>query len=77
MHVFRVETHRDLSSWTRILVQGCHAAAELIKEVTVGECCGEGIHTGSPLPCTRTQVSWQGPAPRGAAAAAAAVQAVG
>ncbi|XP_057257937.1 beta-2-syntrophin [Pezoporus wallicus] len=36
MHVFRVETHRDLSSWTRILVQGCHAAAELIKEVTVG-----------------------------------------
>ncbi|NXK11318.1 SNTB2 protein, partial [Herpetotheres cachinnans] len=36
MHVFRVETHRDLSSWTRVLVQGCHAAAELIKEVTVG-----------------------------------------
>ncbi|XP_065519129.1 beta-2-syntrophin [Lathamus discolor] len=36
MHVFRVETHRDLSSWTRILVQGCHAAAELIREVTVG-----------------------------------------
>ncbi|XP_068812043.1 beta-2-syntrophin isoform X2 [Struthio camelus] len=36
MHVFRVETHRDLSSWTRILVQGCHAAAELIKEVSVG-----------------------------------------
>ncbi|XP_023790211.1 beta-2-syntrophin [Cyanistes caeruleus] len=36
MHVFRVETHRDLSAWTRVLVQGCHAAAELIKEVTVG-----------------------------------------
>ncbi|XP_037265361.1 beta-2-syntrophin isoform X1 [Falco rusticolus] len=36
MHVFRVETHRDLSSWTRVLVQGCHAAAELMKEVTVG-----------------------------------------
>ncbi|XP_053126644.1 beta-2-syntrophin isoform X2 [Hemicordylus capensis] len=36
MHVFRVETHRDLSSWTRILVQGCHAAAELIKEVSLG-----------------------------------------
>ncbi|NXF87434.1 SNTB2 protein, partial [Eubucco bourcierii] len=36
MHVFRVETHRDLSCWTRVLVQGCHAAAELIKEVTVG-----------------------------------------
>ncbi|NXL36728.1 SNTB2 protein, partial [Glaucidium brasilianum] len=36
MHVFRVETHRDLSSWTRVLVQGCHAAAELVKEVSVG-----------------------------------------
>ncbi|NXJ63574.1 SNTB2 protein, partial [Rostratula benghalensis] len=36
MHIFRVETHRDLSSWTRVLVQGCHAAAELIKEVSVG-----------------------------------------
>ncbi|XP_062997526.1 beta-2-syntrophin [Elgaria multicarinata webbii] len=36
MHVFRVETHRDLSSWTRILVQGCHAAAELVKEVSLG-----------------------------------------
>ncbi|XP_054856193.1 beta-2-syntrophin [Eublepharis macularius] len=36
MHVFRVETHRDLSSWTRILVQGCHSAAELIKEVSLG-----------------------------------------
>ncbi|XP_030437165.1 beta-2-syntrophin isoform X2 [Gopherus evgoodei] len=35
MHVFRVETHRDLSSWTRMLVQGCHTAAELIKEVSV------------------------------------------
>ncbi|XP_072823725.1 beta-2-syntrophin isoform X2 [Vicugna pacos] len=32
----RVETHRDLSTWTRILVQGCHAAAELIKEVSLG-----------------------------------------
>ncbi|XP_033012971.1 beta-2-syntrophin [Lacerta agilis] len=36
MHIFRVETHRDLSSWTRILVQGCHAAAELVKEVSLG-----------------------------------------
>ncbi|XP_034031546.1 beta-2-syntrophin isoform X2 [Thalassophryne amazonica] len=35
-HVFRVETHWDLSSWTRALVQGAHAAAELIKEVSVG-----------------------------------------
>ncbi len=36
-HVFRVETHWDLSSWTRALVQGAHAAAELIKEVSIGE----------------------------------------
>ncbi|XP_049642390.1 beta-2-syntrophin [Suncus etruscus] len=36
MHLFRVETHRDLSTWTRVLVQGCHAAAEIIKEVSLG-----------------------------------------
>ncbi|XP_015417254.1 PREDICTED: beta-2-syntrophin [Myotis davidii] len=36
IYLFRVETHRDLSTWTRILVQGCHAAAELIKEVSLG-----------------------------------------
>ncbi|XP_053361607.1 beta-2-syntrophin [Clarias gariepinus] len=35
-HVFRVETHWDLSSWTRSLVQGTHTAAELIKEVSIG-----------------------------------------
>ncbi|KAF4085684.1 hypothetical protein AMELA_G00097520 [Ameiurus melas] len=35
-HVFRVETHWDLSSWTRALVQGTHTAAELIKEVSIG-----------------------------------------
>ncbi|KAL0968231.1 hypothetical protein UPYG_G00264080 [Umbra pygmaea] len=35
-HVFRVETHWDLSSWTRALVQGGHSAAELIKEVSIG-----------------------------------------
>lgn len=35
-HMFRVETHWDLSSWTRSLVQGAHAAAELIKEVSIG-----------------------------------------
>ncbi|XP_076878711.1 beta-2-syntrophin [Brachyhypopomus gauderio] len=34
-HMFRVETHWDLSSWTRVLVQGGHAAAELIKEVSI------------------------------------------
>ncbi|XP_049579009.1 beta-2-syntrophin isoform X2 [Syngnathus scovelli] len=35
-HIFRVETHWDLSSWTRALVQGAHSAAELIKEVSIG-----------------------------------------
>nr|XP_040018869.1 beta-2-syntrophin [Gasterosteus aculeatus aculeatus] len=35
-HVFRVETQWDLSTWTRALVQGAHAAAELIKEVSIG-----------------------------------------
>ncbi|GAA6104437.1 beta-2-syntrophin [Tachysurus ichikawai] len=35
-HMFRVETHWDLSSWTRALVQGTHTAAELIKEVSIG-----------------------------------------
>uniref|UniRef100_A0A673HZ84 Beta-2-syntrophin-like n=1 Tax=Sinocyclocheilus rhinocerous TaxID=307959 RepID=A0A673HZ84_9TELE len=37
-HVFRVETHWDLSTWTRALVQGGHLAAELIKEVSIGVC---------------------------------------
>uniref|UniRef100_H3ADU4 Syntrophin beta 2 n=1 Tax=Latimeria chalumnae TaxID=7897 RepID=H3ADU4_LATCH len=35
-HLFRVETHRDLSLWTRMLVQGCHSATELIKEISQG-----------------------------------------
>ncbi|KAM8892025.1 beta-2-syntrophin [Spinachia spinachia] len=35
-HIFRVETQWDLSTWTRALVQGAHAAAELIKEVSIG-----------------------------------------
>ncbi|CAH2285837.1 beta-1-syntrophin [Pelobates cultripes] len=33
-HLFRAETSRDLSLWTRFIVQGCHNAAELIKEIT-------------------------------------------
>ncbi|KAM8967867.1 beta-1-syntrophin [Pelodytes ibericus] len=33
-HLFRAETSRDLSLWTRCIVQGCHNSAELIKEVT-------------------------------------------
>ncbi|MBN3274347.1 VPS4A protein, partial [Polyodon spathula] len=34
-HLFRAETHWDLSTWTRMMVQGCHSAAELIKEVSM------------------------------------------
>ena len=36
IHVFRVETQRDLAYWSRALVQGSHGAAVLIKEVTCG-----------------------------------------
>ncbi|OWF36249.1 Beta-1-syntrophin [Mizuhopecten yessoensis] len=34
IHVFRVETQRDLAYWSRAFVQGSHGAAALIKEVT-------------------------------------------
>ncbi|MBN3272969.1 SNTB2 protein, partial [Polyodon spathula] len=34
-HLFRTETHWDLSTWTRMMVQGCHSAVELIKEVSM------------------------------------------
>ena len=33
-HVFRVETQRDLSAWSRALVQGAQQAALLVKEVS-------------------------------------------
>ncbi|XP_043835792.1 beta-1-syntrophin isoform X1 [Dromiciops gliroides] len=33
-HLFRAETSRDLSQWTRSIVQGCHNSAELITEIT-------------------------------------------
>ncbi|KAJ8288467.1 hypothetical protein COCON_G00011260 [Conger conger] len=33
-HLFRAETNKDLSLWTRHIVTGCHASAEMIKEVT-------------------------------------------
>ncbi|XP_066481144.1 beta-1-syntrophin [Tiliqua scincoides] len=32
-HLFRTETSRDLSLWTRSIVQGCHNAAELSTEI--------------------------------------------
>ncbi|KAG9329869.1 hypothetical protein JZ751_028761, partial [Albula glossodonta] len=36
-HIFRAETSKDLSLWTRHIVTGCHASAEMIKEVTTSE----------------------------------------
>ncbi|XP_008302324.1 beta-1-syntrophin, partial [Stegastes partitus] len=33
-HLFRAETTKDLSLWTRQIVNGCHASAEMIKEVS-------------------------------------------
>uniref|UniRef100_A0A672NJX0 Syntrophin alpha 1 n=1 Tax=Sinocyclocheilus grahami TaxID=75366 RepID=A0A672NJX0_SINGR len=36
-HLFRVDTAKDLSSWTHLLVEGCHSAAELVQEVTTGQ----------------------------------------
>ncbi|KAG7269230.1 hypothetical protein CRUP_009365 [Coryphaenoides rupestris] len=33
-HLFRAETTQDLSVWTRHIVTGCHASAEMIREVS-------------------------------------------
>ncbi|KAF7665959.1 hypothetical protein LDENG_00125990 [Lucifuga dentata] len=48
-HLFRAETTKDLSLWTRQIVNGCHASAEMIKEVTTsclykGQECRLVIH---------------------------------
>nr|XP_033819042.1 alpha-1-syntrophin isoform X1 [Geotrypetes seraphini] len=48
-HLFSVETQRDLATWTRVLVDGCHKAAELIQEVITactwnGRECSLSIH---------------------------------
>ncbi|KAI3360849.1 hypothetical protein L3Q82_013072 [Scortum barcoo] len=48
-HLFRAETTKDLSLWTRRIVNGCHASAEMIKEVTTsclyrGQECRLVIH---------------------------------
>lgn len=48
-HVFRVDSAKDLSLWTHLLVDGCHSAAELVKEVTTacswnGKECTLGVH---------------------------------
>ena len=36
-HLFRAETTQDLSAWTRHIVTGCHASAEMIREVSTSE----------------------------------------
>ncbi|MBN3310356.1 SNTA1 protein, partial [Amia calva] len=48
-HVFRVDSAKELSAWTRLLVDGCHSAAELIQEVTTacnwnGKECTLAVH---------------------------------
>ncbi|XP_068616402.1 beta-1-syntrophin [Brachionichthys hirsutus] len=48
-HLLRAETNKDLSLWTRHIVNGCHASAEMIKEVTtsclyMGQECRLVIH---------------------------------
>ncbi|XP_077576878.1 beta-1-syntrophin [Stigmatopora nigra] len=48
-YLFRAETSKDLSLWTRQIVNGCHASAEMIKEVStsclyLGQECQLVIH---------------------------------
>ncbi|XP_062852717.1 alpha-1-syntrophin [Trichomycterus rosablanca] len=48
-HLFRVDTPKDLSTWTHLLVEGCHSAAELIQEVNTacswnGQSCMLSVH---------------------------------
>ncbi|XP_038605970.1 alpha-1-syntrophin [Tachyglossus aculeatus] len=48
-HLFSVESPRDLATWTRMLVDGCHSAAEFIQEVSTactwnGRDCSLSIH---------------------------------
>uniref|UniRef100_A0AAZ3QDD4 Alpha-1-syntrophin n=2 Tax=Oncorhynchus TaxID=8016 RepID=A0AAZ3QDD4_ONCTS len=48
-HLFRVDSAKELSAWTHMLVDGCHNAAELIQEVTTacswnGKECNLGVH---------------------------------
>jgi len=46
-HVFRVDSAKELSTWTHLLVEGCHDAAELIKEVTTGTDAATRLTPGS------------------------------
>lgn len=49
-HLFRAETSRDLSHWTRSIVQGCHNSAELITEITTGGSCRLWATNCTPSP---------------------------
>ncbi|KAI4897725.1 hypothetical protein NFI96_005389 [Prochilodus magdalenae] len=52
-HLFRVDTAKDLSTWSHLLVEGCHNAAELVQEVTTGQI--QYFATSRELSC-----SWNG-----------------
>lgn len=41
-HLFSVESPRELATWTRQLVDGCHRAAEGVQEVSTGGLGGLG-----------------------------------
>uniref|UniRef100_UPI00398EAFFF LOW QUALITY PROTEIN: alpha-1-syntrophin n=1 Tax=Pristiophorus japonicus TaxID=55135 RepID=UPI00398EAFFF len=48
-HLFSAEMHPELSTWTRLLVDGCHSAAELVQEVVTacawnGQDCKLAVH---------------------------------
>ncbi|XP_075757617.1 alpha-1-syntrophin isoform X3 [Pelodiscus sinensis] len=76
-HLFSVETHRDLATWTRMLVDGCHSAAEFTQEVSTGPeqggCGGGGSRavpavpargTGGTAPCPSTSTKASPSSPR-------------
>ncbi|XP_034642979.1 alpha-1-syntrophin isoform X1 [Trachemys scripta elegans] len=66
-HLFSVETHRDLAMWTRMLVDGCHSAAEFTQEVSAGQELGRpwepahGMGGTAPCPSTSTRASPSSP----------------
>ncbi|XP_068933873.1 alpha-1-syntrophin isoform X2 [Petaurus breviceps papuanus] len=48
-HLFSVESPRDLATWTRLLVDGCHNSAEVVQEVSTactwnGRACSLSVH---------------------------------
>ncbi|XP_074068268.1 alpha-1-syntrophin isoform X1 [Macrotis lagotis] len=48
-HLFSVESPRELATWTRLLVDGCHNSAEAVQEVSTactwnGRACNLSVH---------------------------------